>query len=127
VNLDNGTGRVRGARVFGPAPAAEVVRRALAPFSDLGVVGAMPYARRVTGDTDSTSFNAAGLPGINFDQDPIQYDSFTHHTNLDTYERIVEDDVKASAIVAAGLVYQLAMSEERLPRFDRASMPPAGK
>jgi carboxypeptidase Q len=127
VNLDNGTGRVRGARVFGPAAAAEAVRRALAPFSDLGVVGAAAYARRVTGDTDSTSFNAAGLPGINFDQDPIQYDSFTHHTNLDTYERIVEDDVKASAIVAAGLVYQLAMGEERLPRFDRASMPPPGK
>ncbi|HEY7171894.1 MAG TPA: M20/M25/M40 family metallo-hydrolase [Vicinamibacterales bacterium] len=127
VNLDNGTGRVRGARVFGPAAAAEVVRRALAPFSDLGVVGASAYARRITGDTDSTSFNAAGLPGINFDQDPIQYDSYTHHTSLDTYERIVEDDVKASAIVAAGLVYELAMRDERLPRFDRASMPAPGK
>jgi hypothetical protein len=127
VNLDNGTGRVRGARVFGPPAAAEVVRRALAPFSDLGVVGASAHARRITGDTDSTSFNAAGLPGINFDQDPIQYDTYTHHTNLDTYERIVEDDVKASAIVAAGLVYELAMRDERLPRFDRASMPAPGK
>ena len=52
-------------------------------------------ARRSLGDTDSTTFNAAGLPGINFDQDPIQYDAATHHTSLDTYERIVEDDVRA--------------------------------
>jgi len=127
VNLDNGTGRVRGARVFGPPAAAEAVRRILTPFADLGVVGASAYARRITGDTDSTVFNAAGLPGINFDQDPIQYESYTHHTNLDTYERIVEDDVKASAIVAAGLVYELAASDERLPRFVRASMPAPGK
>jgi carboxypeptidase Q len=127
VNLDNGTGRVRGARVFGPLTAAEAVRRALAPFSDLGVIGASAYTRRITGDTDSTSFNAAGLPGINFDQDPIQYDTYTHHTSLDTYERIVEDDVKAAAIVAAGLVAELAMRDQRLPRFDRASMPAPGK
>jgi len=127
VNLDNGTGRVRGARVFGPPAAAEAVRRILAPFADLGVVGASAYARRITGDTDSTSFNAAGLAGINFDQDPIQYDTYTHHTNLDTYERIVSDDVRAAAIVAAGLVYELATRDERLPRFDRASMPAPGK
>jgi hypothetical protein len=127
VNLDNGTGRVRGARVFGPPAAAEAVRRVLSPFADLGVIGASAYARRITGDTDSTSFNAAGLPGINFDQDPIQYDTYTHHTNLDTYERIVEDDVKAAAIVAAGLVYELANEDQRLPRFNRASMPAPGK
>ncbi len=123
LNLDNGTGRVRGATVFGPPAAAAVVRRALAPFADLGVVGAAAIDRRSLGSTDSTSFNAAGLPGINFDQDPIQYDSHTHHTNLDTYERVVEEEVKASAIVIAGVLYELAMRDELVPRFDRKAMP----
>lgn len=123
LNLDNGTGRVRGARVFGPPEAAAVLRGVLAQFSDLGVVGAAAVSRRILGDTDSSSFNAAGLPGINFDQDPIQYDSYTHHTNVDTYERVIEDEVNASAIVIAGMVYQLAMRDEPLPRFDRNTMP----
>jgi Zn-dependent M28 family amino/carboxypeptidase len=127
LNLDNGTGRVRGARVFGPQAAGDLLRQVLAPFADLGVVGAGANSRRVLGDTDSTSFNAAGLPGVNFDQDPIQYDSYTHHTNLDTYERIVEEDVKASAAVIAGAVYELAMREDRVPRFDRSSMPPVAR
>jgi Iap family predicted aminopeptidase len=123
LNLDNGTGRPRGATVFGPPEAAGVLREALAPFADLGVVGAAATARRDLGGTDSTSFNAAGLPGINFTQDPIQYEPTTHHTNLDTYERIVEDDVRAAAIVVAGTAYQLAMRDEPMPRFDKRSMP----
>jgi hypothetical protein len=123
LNLDNGTGRVRGARVFGPPEAAAVIRAALAPFADLGVVGAIATDRRTLGSTDSSSFNAAGLPGINFEQDPIQYDTHTHHTNLDTYERIVEDDVKASAIVIAATVYHLAMRDDLLPRFKQNTMP----
>jgi carboxypeptidase Q len=123
LNIDNGTGRVRGATVFGPAAAAAVVRRALAPFADLGVVGAAAIDRRTLGSTDSTSFNAAGLPGINFDQDPIQYESHTHHTNLDTYERVSEEDVKASAIVIAGVLYDLAMRDDLVPRFDKNTMP----
>jgi hypothetical protein len=123
LNLDAGTGRARGALVFGPTAAATVLRAALAPFADLGVVGATAMNRRNLGSTDSTSFNAAGLPGINFEQDPIQYDSHTHHTNLDTYERVIEDDVKASAMVIAGVVYQLAMRDEPLPRFDKNTMP----
>ena len=123
LNLDTGTGRIRGANVFGPPAAAAVVRSALAPFADLGVVGAAASNRRSLGGTDSTTFNAAGLPGINFDQDPIQYDAATHHTNLDTYERIVEDDVRASAVVIAAVAYELAMRDDLLPRFDRTSMP----
>ena len=123
LNLDTGTGRVRGASVFGPPSAAAVIREALAPFADLGVVGAGANTRRVVGSTDSATFGAAGLPGINFTQDPIQYDAATHHTNLDTYERIIEDDVRAAATVVAGTLYQLAMRDERLPRFDKATMP----
>ena len=123
LNLDAGTGRVRGAMVFGPPAAAAVVGALLAPFANLGVVGAAATNRRIIGNTDSSTFNAAGLPGISFDQDPIEYDIATHHTNLDTYERIVEEDVRASAVVVAALVYELAMRDQLLPRFDQRTMP----
>ena len=127
LNLDNGTGRIRGAEVFGPAAAATVVREALAPFADLGVAGAIATRARNIGGTDHTSFNHAGLPGINFRQDPIEYETHTHHTNLDTYERIIEADAKASATVIAATVYKLAMSDEMLPRFKNDDMPRAGQ
>ena len=123
LNIDNGTGRARGAAVFGPGDAAAVIRAALAPVADLGLVGAAATHRRFLGSTDSTSFSSAGLPGVNFEQDPIQYDSATHHTNLDTFERVIEDDVKTSVIAIAATTYQLAMRDELLPRFDRATMP----
>ena len=123
LNIDNGTGRTRGASVFGPATAAAVIREALAPLVDLGLVGAAATSRRALGSTDSASFNAAGLPGINFEQDPIQYESATHHTNLDTFERIIEEDVKTSAIAIAATAYHLAMRDELLPRFDKTTMP----
>ena len=123
-NVDSGTGRIRGASVFGPAPAATILREALAPFEDLGVVGAANTRSRRSGGTDSTSFNEAGLPGIGLSQDPIEYGTYTWHTNLDTYERIIEADVKKSAIAIAAAVYHLAMRDEMLPRFSREEMPP---
>ena len=123
LNLDNGTGRPRGATVFGPPEAAAMLRRAMAPFSDLGIVGAAATRSRNSGGTDHTSFNAAGLPGINFTQDPIEYSTHTHHTNLDTYERVLESDVKAAAIVIAATVYELATRDEMLPRFAKDDMP----
>jgi len=122
-NIDSGTGRIRGATVFGPPEAATAIRHALAPFEDLGVVGAIATASRRTGGTDSTSFNEAGLPGIGLTQDPIEYGSHTWHTNLDTYERIVESDVRSAAIVVAAAVYHLAMRDEMLPRFTKEKMP----
>jgi carboxypeptidase Q len=122
-NVDSGTGRVRGLTVFGPPAAGTVLREAAAPLKDLGILGATTTRTRATGGTDSTSFNAAGLPGINSLLDPIQYQTYTWHTNLDTYERIVEEDVKQSAIVMAAMVYHLAMRDERLPRFSREDMP----
>ena len=124
-NVDSGTGRIRGASVFGPKGAADVLREAFAPFEDSGVMGASTTRSRRTGGTDSTSFNEAGLPGIGLSQDPIEYGSYTWHTNLDTYERIVEDDVQKSAIAVAAAVYHLAMRDEMLPRFSKEDMPPA--
>jgi Zn-dependent M28 family amino/carboxypeptidase len=123
VNIDSGTGLVRTMSVFGPAAAGTVLTEALAPLRDLGVLGATTTNSRASGSSDHSSFNAAGLPGINVNQDPIEYDTHTWHSNLDTYERIVEDDVKKAAIVIASAVYHLAMRDEQLPRFTKETMP----
>jgi carboxypeptidase Q len=123
-NIDSGTGRVRGASVFGPAEAATIMRGILEPFKEDGVVGAATTRSRRLGGSDNTSFSQAGLPGIGMGQDPIEYGTHTWHTNLDTYERILEDDVKKDAMVVAWSVYQLAMRDELLPRFSKADMPP---
>jgi Zn-dependent M28 family amino/carboxypeptidase len=124
LNIDSGTGRARGASVFGPPEAAAILRDVFASFGDLGVAGAIATTSRATGGTDSTSFNHAGLPGIGFGQDSIDYGSHTHHTNLDTYERIIEEDVKASASVIAATLYQLAMRDGMVPRLSADKMPP---
>jgi carboxypeptidase Q len=123
-NIDSGTGRVRGASVFGPPEAASIMREILAPFKDDGVMGAAPTRSRRLGGSDNTSYNQAGLPGIGMGQDPIEYNSHTWHTNLDTYERILEDDVKKNAMIVAWSVYQLAMRDDLLPRLPAAEMPP---
>jgi carboxypeptidase Q len=122
-NVDNGTGRVRAWTVFGPPAAGTILREAVASLKDLGVMGANTTRSRQRGGTDHTSFNEAGLPGIGALQDPIEYQSYTWHTNLDTYERVVEDDVKKAAIVVASAVYHLAMRDEQLPRFTKDDMP----
>ncbi len=122
-NIDSGTGRPRGAGVFGPAAAADMVRDAMMPFADWGFTGVMPSDSRRTGGTDSTSFNNAGLPGIGLAQDAFDYGSFTHHTNLDTYERIYEEDVRTGAVEIASAVYALAMADQMVPRFKDSEMP----
>jgi carboxypeptidase Q len=123
-NVDTGTGRIRGASIFGPPEAAAVLRPVLAQFADWGVAGVTTTTSRMTGGTDSTSFNNAGLPGVGFAQDPIEYNSMTHHTNLDTYERIIPDDVKKAATVVAASVLHLANRDEMVPRFAKDKMPP---
>ena len=123
-NIDSGTGRVRGAGVFGPPEAANIMREILKPFEADGVVGAVTTRNRRLGGSDNTSFSQAGLPGIGMGQDPIEYGTHTWHTNLDTYERILEDDGKKDAMVIAWSVYQLAMRDDLLPRFAKSDMPP---
>ena len=122
-NIDSGTGRARGLSVFGPAEAAAPLREAVGAFGYMGVVGAIASRSRALGGSDNTSFSQAGLPGIGVQQDPIEYGTHTWHTNLDTYERVIEDDVKKSAVVVAAALYQLAMRDEPLPRFTREAMP----
>jgi hypothetical protein len=123
-NVDSGTGRVRGASVFGPAKDADVLREVTASFTDLGFAGVIANKSRRLGGTDSTSFARAGLPGVGLGQDPIEYMTDTWHTNIDTYERILDEDARKSAIIVAAAVYQLAMSDSLLPRFTAAEMPP---
>ncbi len=122
-NIDSGTGRVRGASVFGPPEAANILGNILEPFKADGVAGATPSRSRRLGGSDNTAFNQAGLPGIGLGQDPIEYNSHTWHTNLDTYERILEDDVKKNAMIVAWAVYQLATRDDLLPRLPSAEMP----
>src|SRR5262245_38931433 len=122
-NIDSGTGRARGAGVFGPPEAGNIIRDILEPFKGDGVVGAVNTRSRTLGGSDNTSFNQAGLPGIGMGQDPIEYQSNTWHTNLDTYERILEDDVKRAAMEVAWAVYQLATRDDLLPRFAKSDMP----
>ena len=122
-NVDSGTGRLRGAGVFGPPEAAAVLRPALKEFEDWGVFGANVTNSRATGGTDSTSFNAAGLPGVGLQQDPVEYQSFTWHTNLDTYERIVPEDVKHAATEVSAAVWHVANLDQMVPRFSKEAMP----
>jgi len=121
--VDTGTGRIRGAGIFGPPAAADVLRPVLAQFTDWGVFGVSTTNSRATGGTDSTSFNNAGLPGVGFQQDPIEYNSMTHHTNLDTYERIIPDDVHKAAAIVAAAVWHVANRDEMVPRFTKEAMP----
>jgi hypothetical protein len=140
-NIDTGTGKVRGAGIFGPPESGKILAQFLKPFEDLGVYGATacwdgktlpnPCSRR-PGGTDSTSFNGAGLPGIGGNQDTIEYNAFTHHTDLDFYERILPEDVKRNAIITASLIYHIANRDEMMPRFTKDTMPappapPAGR
>jgi carboxypeptidase Q len=122
-NVDSGTGRIRGASVFGPPEAAAALRPAFMQFADFGVGGVGTSNSRATGGTDSTSFNNAGLPGVGSQQDPIEYGSLTHHTNLDTYERIIPDDVKKDAAIIAAAVWHAANRDQMIPRFTKETMP----
>jgi hypothetical protein len=131
-NIDSGTGKPRGASIFGPPAAADMLRPMMMPFADWGFSGVsaptrptgdLPDTRRQTGGTDSTSFNNAGLPGIGLNQDGFDYNSFTHHTNYDTYERIYENDVREGAVEIASAVYAMAMADEMVPRYSKEDMP----
>ena len=112
-NLDNGTGKVRGVYLQGNEAVRPIFRKWLAPFEDLGA-GTLTLAR--TGGTDHTSFDAVGLPGFQFIQDPIEYWTRTHHSNADLYERAQADDLKQAAVILATFVYNAAIADEKIPR-----------
>ena len=124
LNLDDGTGKPRGASVFGPPEAAAMVQTAMDNFKDWGFYHVNPTLGRQTGGTDSTSFNNAGLPGVGYSQDPFDYNTYTHHTSFDTYERIYEPDMREAAVEEALTLYALANADQMVPRCSAATMPP---
>ncbi len=112
-NLDNGTGRIRGVYLENNAAIAPIFRQWIAPLRDLGVT---TLTMRHTGGTDHENFDSVGIPGFQFIQDPLDYGSRTHHTNMDTYERLQADDLAQAATVEAIFVYNAAMRDQMLPR-----------
>lgn len=112
-NLDNGTGRIRGIWLQGNLAAANVFARWIEPLRDLGVTTIGP--RSVT-STDHVSFDAVGLPAFQFMQDRLEYNSRTHHSNMDTFDHVQRDDMVQMATVVAVFAWQAAMREEKLPR-----------
>jgi hypothetical protein len=112
-NLDNGTGRIRGVYMQGNDAVRALFRQWLGPFAD---TGAQTLTLSNTGSTDHVSFDSIGLPGFQFIQDEVEYNTRTHHSTQDSYERIQPDDVKQAAMVMAAFVYQAAMLDAKLPR-----------
>jgi hypothetical protein len=112
-NIDNGTGKIRGIYLQGNDKVKDIFAKWLEPFNDLG---AKTVSISNTGGTDHQSFDAVGLPGFQFIQDPIEYDTRTHHTNMDSYDHLIADDLKQIATIVASFVYNAAMRDEKLPR-----------
>ncbi|MDX2032862.1 MAG: M20/M25/M40 family metallo-hydrolase [Blastocatellia bacterium] len=112
-NLDNGTGRIRGVYLQGNEAVRPIFRDWLMPFREQG---ATTLTISNTGGTDHLSFDAIGLPGFQFIQDEIEYDTRTHHSNMDVFDRIQAGDMKQAATIMAAFLYNAAMRDEKLPR-----------
>jgi carboxypeptidase Q len=112
-NVDNGTGKIRGVYLQENAAVAPVFEAWMRPFKDLGMTA---LTMRNTGGTDHLSFDAVGIPGFQFIQDPIEYETRTHHSNMDVYDRLQPDDLKQAAVIVASFVYDAAMRDKMLPR-----------
>jgi carboxypeptidase Q len=112
-NIDNGTGKIRGVYLQGNEMVAPIFNAWMVPFHDLGMT---TLTIRNTGGTDHLSYDAVGLPGFQFIQDPLDYDTRTHHSNMDVYERIQEPDMKQMAVIVASFVYLTANRDEMIPR-----------
>jgi hypothetical protein len=112
-NLDNGTGKIRGIYCQENAAVRPIFEKWLEPFSDLG---ATSVTMRNTTGTDHLSFDAVDIPGFQFIQDPIEYETLSHHSNLDVYERAQKDDLMQAAVIMASFVYNAAMRDQMLPR-----------
>lgn len=112
-NMDNGTGAFRGIYLQGNEAIGPIFRAWMEPFRDLGMT---TVTIRNTGGTDHLAFDAVGLPGFQFVQDPVEYRSRTHHSNMDFYDRLIPDDLKKNAVIVASFVYHAANRPDLLPR-----------
>ena len=112
-NVDNGTGKIRGIYLQGNEAVRPIFEKWMEPFKAEGMT---TLAARSVGGTDHVSFDEVGLPGFQFIQDPIEYETRTHHTNMDVYERIQAADLKQMAVIVASFVYMTANADQLLPR-----------
>jgi hypothetical protein len=112
-NVDNGTGAIRGVYLQGHEAIAPIFSAWMAPFRNLGMA---TLTVRDTSGTDHLAFDAVGLPGFQFIQDEVEYDTRTHHSNMDVYERIQPSDMMNNAVIVASFAYHAAMRDEKLPR-----------
>jgi carboxypeptidase Q len=118
-NLDNGTGAIRGIYLQGNTAAGAIFQNWFTPFND---IAAKTVTISNTGGTDHLAFDAVGIPGFQFIQDPMDYGTRTHHSNMDTYDRLVEQDLKRSATIVAAFVYN---TSERATQIPRKALPAA--
>lgn len=112
-NVDNGTGAIRGVYLQGNEAVTPIFQAWMQPFKNLGMT---TLSIRNTGGTDHLSYDAVGLPGFQFIQDPVEYGSRTHHSNMDVYDRIQAADMMKNAVIVASFVYHAANRDEKLPR-----------
>ena len=120
-NVDNGSGRIRGVHLQGNEAVRPIFEAWLKPFNYLGATALTTHN---TGGTDHLLFHAIGVPGFQFVQDPLDYETQVHHTSLDVYESAVADDLQQASVVLASFVYHAAMRDGMLPRH---AMPPPWK
>jgi carboxypeptidase Q len=121
-NHDNGSGKFRGIYLQGNEAARPIFRAWLAPFASMG---ATTITLQNTGGTDHLSFDGVGLPGFQFIQDPLEYETRTHHSNADVFERVQADDMKQAATIMAAFVYNAAMRDDMFPRKPAPAPRPA--
>ena len=122
-NLDNGTGKIRGVYLQGNEAVAATFRSWLRPFHTMG---ASTLTLDDTGGTDHLAFHGVGLPGFQFIQDPVSYDTRTHHSNMDVWDHAVAADLQQAAVIMASFVWHTAQRDEKLPR-PPAPPAPAGE
>jgi len=124
-NVDNGTGLIRGVYLQGNEAVAPIFQQWMEPFKNLGMT---TLTIRNTGGTDHLSYDAVGLPGFQFIQDEVEYNSRTHHSNMDVYERIQANDMMRNAVIVATFVMNTANRDDKLPRKPLPKpAPPAGR
>jgi hypothetical protein len=112
-NLDNGTGAIRGVYLQGNEAVRPIFAAWMEPFRNLGMT---TLTIRNTGGTDHTAFDEVGLPGFQFIQDPVEYGAYSHHTNMDVYDRVQAQDMMKNAVIIASFVYHAANRDALLPR-----------
>lgn len=120
-NQDNGAGGYRGIYLQGNEAAAPIFEAWMKPFANLGMT---TLSIRRTGSTDHVAFDELGLPGFQFIQDPMDYGTWTHHTQQDVYERVSEQDSIKNAVILASFIYHAANRDQMLPRKPRAAPAP---